>query len=191
MELNMMIEASATPINIVDVCCGDGSSLTKRLLKNKKVSIVGLDISRECAKSTPAFRANGFECIAADCDRGPIKNDVFNVAVIRNSLHHLTDLKILAEEMRRILRVHAALLIIEVETKSTISNFVYHRILSEPSYSFVSKQDVVSALVSSGFAIRNLDSMNVGTRRSFFVHAINEKGETHNPTDNYPPDLRS
>jgi hypothetical protein len=62
-------------------------------------------------------------------------------------------------------------LIIEVETKSPISNFAYHRILAEPNYPFVTQEDIVPCLKEEGFAVNNIASLKVGTRRSFFVSA--------------------
>jgi ubiquinone/menaquinone biosynthesis C-methylase UbiE len=174
-ELELMCETFDRSMRIIDLCCGDGSSLTKRLLKNKKISIIGVDISKECAKSSPALRALGFECVAGDCECIPIKNDSFDAAIIRNSLHHLTDLGLLVKEMSRILRFDASFLIVEVETKSTISNFVYHRILDEPTYSFVAQEDIISALTNGGFVINSTASLKVSARRSFFVSAARKK----------------
>jgi SAM-dependent methyltransferase len=170
-ELELMSKALDRPINMIDLCSGDGSSLTKRLLRNKKMNIVGIDISRECAKSSPAFRANGFECIAADCEISPVKSDIIDVAIIRNSLHHLTDMRRFAREVSRILRPEGVLLIIEVETKSRISNFVYHRILAEPNYPFVRQEDIARCLKEDGFSVNSNASLRVGERRSFFVSA--------------------
>lgn len=174
-ELELMCEAFDRPINVVDLCCGDGSSLTKRLLRNKKINIVGVDISKECAKSSRALRASGFDCVAADCEYSPIKNDAVDAAIIRNSLHHLTDLRGLVKEVGRILRAGSVFLIIEVETKSTISNFVYHRILAEPNYPFVTQEDVDSCLRKGGFVVDNIASLKVDARRSFFVSATKIK----------------
>jgi ubiquinone/menaquinone biosynthesis C-methylase UbiE len=175
-----MCEVLDRPINVIDLCCGDGSSLTKKLLENKKMNIIGIDISTECAKSSRAFRARGFDCVAADCEFSPIKNDAFDVVIIRNSLHHMTDLRGLVKEISRILRAESLLLIIEVETKSPISNFVYHRILAEPNYPFVAKEDIVPYLKEEGFAVNNLASLKVDARRSFFVSA--KKVKNWNPT---------
>jgi len=174
-ELELMCEPFNKPITVVDLCCGDGSSLTKKLLKNKKMNIIGVDISKECAKSSPAFRANGFDCVAADCEYSPIKNDAVDVAIIRNSLHHLMDLRGLVKEVGRILRAGSVFLIIEVETKSPISNFVYHRILAEPNYPFVTQEEIVPYLKEEGFALNNVASLKVDTRRSFFVSATKVK----------------
>jgi ubiquinone/menaquinone biosynthesis C-methylase UbiE len=176
-ELGLMCESFNRPINVIDLCCGDGSSLTMRLLKNKKMGIIGVDISKECAKSSRGLRASGFECVAADCEYSPIKNDAVDAAIIRNSLHHLTDLRGLIKEVGRILHTEAVLLIIEVETKSPFSNFVYHRILAEPNYPFVTQEDVVPCLKEEGFAVNNIASLKVAARRSFFVSAIKIKTE--------------
>ena len=176
-ELELMCEAFDRPINVIDLCCGDGSSLTKRLLKNKKIRIIGVDISRKCAKSSRALRACGFDCVAADCEFNPIKDDAIDAAIIRNSLHHLTDLRGLIKEMRRILRTDSVFLIIEVETKSVISNFVYHRILAEPNYPFVAPEDIVSCMKKTGMAVNTAASLKVGARRSFFISATKGKDE--------------
>jgi ubiquinone/menaquinone biosynthesis C-methylase UbiE len=178
-ELELMCESFDRPINVIDLCCGDGSSLTKRLLKNKKMNIVGVDISKECAKSSRSFKACGFECVAADCEYSPIKNDAVDAVIIRNSLHHLTDLRGLIKEVGRILHAESVFLIIEVETKSSISNFVYHRILAEPNYPFVAQEDIISCLKEEGFAVTNIASLKVDARRSFFVSATKaEKDQT-------------
>lgn len=174
-ELELMCEAFNRPINVVDLCCGDGSSLTKRLLRNKKINIVGVDISKECAKSSRALRASGFDCVAADCEYSPIENDAVDAVIIRNSLHHLTDLRGLVKEVGRILRAGSVFLIIEVETKSRISNFVYHRLLAEPNYPFVTQEDIVPYLKEEGFAVNNIASLKVDARRSFFVSAAKGK----------------
>jgi SAM-dependent methyltransferase len=174
-ELELMCESFNRPINVIDLCCGDGSSLTKRLLKNKKMNIIGVDISKECAKSSRAFRACGFQCVAADCEYSPIKDDAVDAVIIRNSLHHLTDLRGLIKEVGRILHAESVFLIIEVETKSPISNFVYHRILAEPNYPFVAHEDIAPCLKEEGFAVNNIASLKVGTRRSFFVSATKVK----------------
>ncbi len=174
-ELELICEASGRPINVLDLCCGDGSSLTKRLLKNKKINIIGIDISRECAKSSPALKALGFNCVASDCESSPIKNEAVDAAIIRNSLHHLTNLPGLAKEMSRVLRAESAFLIIEVETKSSISNFVYHRILGEPNYPFVAQEEIVLCLKQEGFLVNNVASLKVASRRSFFISAVKGK----------------
>ena len=167
-ELELMFEVFDRPITVVDLCCGDGSSLTKRLLKNKKINIIGVDISKECAKSSRALRASGFDCVAADCEYSPIKNGAVDAAIIRNSLHHLTDLRGVVKEVGRILRADSVFLIIEVETKSPISNFVYHRILAEPNYPFVTQEDIVPYIKEEGFAVNSVASFKVEARRSFF-----------------------
>jgi ubiquinone/menaquinone biosynthesis C-methylase UbiE len=174
-ELELMCKVLDRPINVIDFCCGDGSSLTKKLLENKKTNIIGIDISTECAKSSRALRARGFDCVAADCEYSPIKNDAVDAVIIRNSLHHLTDLRELVKEVGRILRAESLFLIIEVETKSPISNFVYHRILAEPNYPFVTQEDIVPHLKEEGFAVNNLASLRVDARRSFFVSATKVK----------------
>ncbi len=174
-ELELMCEGFDRPLNVIDLCCGDGSSLTKKLLKNKKMNIIGVDISKECAKSSRAFRACGFNSVAADCECSPIKSSAFDAAIIRNSLHHLTDLRVVVKEINRILRAGSILLIIEIETKSPISNFVYHRILAEPNYPFVTQDDIVPYLQEDGFAVNSLASLKVGDRRSFFVSATKVK----------------
>jgi SAM-dependent methyltransferase len=174
-ELELICEASDRPINVLDLCCGDGSSLTKRLLKNKKINIIGIDISRECAKSSPPLRALGFDCIASDCEFSPIKSEAVDAAIIRNSLHHLTNLTRLAKEMGRVLRDESPLFIIEVETKSSISNFVYHRILGEPNYPFIAQEEIVSCLEKGAFSVNNVASLKVASRRSFFISAVKGK----------------
>lgn len=174
-ELELMGEVLDRPINVIDLCCGDGSSLTKKLLENKKMNIIGIDISTECAKSSRAFRARGFDCVAADCEYSPIKNDAVDAVIIRNSLHHLTDLRELVKEVGRILRAESVFFIIEVETKSTISNFVYHRILAEPNYPFFTQEDLVPYLKEEGFTVNNIASLKVDARRSFFVSATKVK----------------
>jgi ubiquinone/menaquinone biosynthesis C-methylase UbiE len=179
-ELELMCKSFNKPINVIDLCCGDGSSLTMRLLKNKKMNIIGVDISTECAKSSRAFRECGFECVAADCEYSPIKNDAVDAVIIRNSLHHLTDLRGLVKEISRILRAESLLLIIEVETKSPISNFVYHRILAEPNYPFVTQEDIIPYLKEEGFAVNNTASLKVDARRSFFISATKVKDRNPN-----------
>ena len=174
-ELELMCEVFDRPITVVDLCCGDGSSLTKRLLKNKKINIIGVDISKECAKSSRALRARGFDCVAADCEYSPIKNDAADAAIIRNSLHHLTDLRGVVKEVGRILRADSVFLIIEVETKSPISNFVYHRLLAEPNYPFVTQEEIVPYIKEEGFAVNSVASLKVEARRSFFVSATKGK----------------
>lgn len=176
-ELELMCEAFDRPINVIDLCCGDGSSLTKRLLKNKKIKLIGVDISRECAKSSRALRACGFDCVTGDCEFNPIKDDAIDAVLIRNSLHHLTDFPGLIKEVRRILRADSVFLIIEVETKSAISNFVYHRILAEPNYPFVASEDVVSCMEKTGMVVNTATSLKVGSRRSFFISATKGKDE--------------
>jgi ubiquinone/menaquinone biosynthesis C-methylase UbiE len=176
-ELQLMSEVFDRPINVIDLCCGDGSSLTKRLLKNKKINIIGVDISKECAKSSRSLRAYEFDCVAADCEYNPIKNGAVDAAIIRNSLHHLMDLRDIVKEVSRILRAESLFLIIEVETKSPISNFVYHRILAEPNYPFVTQEDIIPYLQEKGFTVNNIASLKVDARRSFFVSATKAKNQ--------------
>ncbi|MGF3521735.1 MAG: hypothetical protein ACQXXJ_01395 [Candidatus Bathyarchaeia archaeon] len=66
--MELTYEVYDRPINVVDLCCGDCSSLTKRLLKNKKMHIIGVDIPKECTKSPRVFRVRGFECVTAYCE---------------------------------------------------------------------------------------------------------------------------
>lgn len=171
-ELNNLSRISDRPLNVVDLCCGDGSSLTKKLLKNKKLKIIGIDISRECAKTSEVFKAGGFECVTADCECSPIRNDAIDVAIVRNSLHHLTNLQGFVREVNRIMSRDSALLIVEVETKSKISNFVYHNILSEPNYPFVKQDEIILYLEEQGFTVNKFASLRVDKRLSFFISAI-------------------
>jgi ubiquinone/menaquinone biosynthesis C-methylase UbiE len=170
-DLELMSSRFDRQIVVADLCSGDGSSLTKKLLRNRKLKIIGIDISKECAKSTPNFRRNGFDCIAADSECTPIRPYAVDVAIVRNSLHHLTDMKGFCREVSRILRPESALLVIEVETRSRISNFVYHRLLTEPNYPFVAREDIEAHLKEEGFTLIDSTSLKVDSRRSFFIHA--------------------
>lgn len=170
-ELEGLCKIFGSSVKVVDLCSGDGSSLTKRLLENKRLKIVGVDLSRECAKSSPPFRTRGFECIVADCECIPIPSESIDVAVIRNSLHHLTDLHAFVREVYRILHAESVFLIIEVETKSRISDFIYHRILAEPDYPFITREEIVHILLEEGFMVNEEASLKVDQRRSFFIYA--------------------
>lgn len=139
------------------------------------MNIIGLDISSKCARYSRAFKKWGFACVTADCEFTPIRAHSIDVAIIRNSLHHLTNLSGFFREVGRILRQESLFLIVEVETKSSISNFIYHKILVEPNYPFVEPDVAVACLKEEGFTVNDFASLQVDTRRSYFIAAKNTK----------------
>ena len=102
---------------LLEVGCGEGGNL--KLMETGAAGAVGVDYS--CAKVRWASRHVGHgRFVCADGHRLPFRNEMFDVILCRDVLHHVEDKRAVVNELVRVCRASGRIVIIEPNGRSPI-----------------------------------------------------------------------
>ena len=105
--------------NILEVGCGEGANIYNLYSGEKK--FVGVDI--DCGKlgvAAPLFKKSTFVC--ADALNLPFRDNSFDLVFCRDVLHHVSDRKIMVDEMLRVCRLKGKIVVIEANGNNLFWN---------------------------------------------------------------------
>jgi SAM-dependent methyltransferase len=102
---------------LLEVGCGEGGNL--KLLETCAAGAVGVDYSFAKVHWASSHVGNG-RFVCADARQLPFRNDLFDVILCRDVLHHVEDKRAVVDELVRVCRASGRIVIIEPNGRSPI-----------------------------------------------------------------------
>lgn len=106
---------------VLDVGCGPG--IVTAALRSAGMRAVGIDLTAAMLREA---RAAGVTCVQGDVSALPFQRGAFDVAVSRNTFHHLADPRRVLEEMARTVRSGGRVVIEDMEAPADAAQRAYH-----------------------------------------------------------------
>jgi SAM-dependent methyltransferase len=101
----------------LEVGCGEGGNL--KLMETCATGVVGVDYSYAKVRWASRHVGNG-RFVCADARRLPFRNEMFDVVLCRDVLHHVEEKKEVVDELIRVCRASGRIVIIEPNGRSPI-----------------------------------------------------------------------
>jgi ubiquinone/menaquinone biosynthesis C-methylase UbiE len=105
----------------IDVGCGPG--IVVAALRGEGVEALGIDLTAEMLREA---RGAGGSYVRGDVARIPFRDGVFDLAVCRNTVHHLSDPPGVAREVARVLRPGGRMVIEDMQAPEDAARRAYH-----------------------------------------------------------------
>ena len=119
---------------LLDVGCGTGN-LTKYFLGKSGWEVTGIDISEEMVKLAEK-RLSGFQFFIRAAEETFLNDASFDAVMGFSVLHHIPDLRIFFDEVRRVLKPGGFFVFAEPVYSSLSENKMFFRLIKFPFYPF-------------------------------------------------------
>lgn len=183
MSLPLLTELSDA--SVIDIGCGSGPMVRRIATKLKNGAVYGIDPTAkmiEHAKAkTPDFSHVKVEFIQTGAARLPFDACCIDVVLALNSLHHWPDVAQGLEEIYRVMRQGASLLIVDEIFDETVElhkpNEQLEQDLEAHIHAYKQPENIITALKQAGFAEI---THQVFKQTTLGLHVISAtRGETH------------
>lgn len=167
-SLNVWLDriVAASPVDrpaVLDVGTGTGVFAIGFATRYAPALVVGIDPSRAMLREAVRHRGDATVQFAlGDATNLPLADTRFDLALLSRVIHHVSDRRRCATELRRVLRPHGVV-VVRTTLQEHLDALVYDywpQLRDSDKHRFPALRDVIADFAAAGFAVREVDSVS-------------------------------